>query len=104
MTESNNKIAVFPASGALGGSTVSHLLNLLQEDASRLILISRHPQKAQIEAVNSGATIRKGDYLDENSLRNVFEGASTLFLVSYPSIEYEFRFNVSRLFKFMMCF
>lgn len=95
MLNSNNNIAVFPASGALGNSTISHLLKLLPKDAAKLILVSRYPEKAQTKADDRYAIVRKGDYDDETSLENVFKGASTLFLVSYPSLEYEHRFEVS---------
>ena len=95
MLNSNNNIAVFPASGALGNSTISHLLKLLPKDAGKVILVSRYPEKAQTIADTGDAIIRRGDYDDETSLENVFKGASTLFLVSYPSIEYEHRFEVS---------
>lgn len=84
--------AVFPASGGLGTATYSSLLTLL--DPRDVVLVSRHPEKLQRER-ESGATLRRADFDDPVSLRGVFDGVETLNLISYPSIEYEHRFEVS---------
>jgi uncharacterized protein YbjT (DUF2867 family) len=85
------KIAIFPAAGKLGTSVYTHLSKKFPPN--QLILISRHPKNVPHELVNAGAEVRKADYDDHESLEGVFEGASYLFLVSYPSIQIEHRFN-----------
>ncbi|RHZ53924.1 uncharacterized protein CDV56_106587 [Aspergillus thermomutatus] len=85
---SNHTIAVFPASGGIGGSTVKHLLPRLQ--AKDLVFITRYPLKLEA-ASNAGATVRKADYDDDSSLEHAFDGVQTLFLISYASVEHEYR-------------
>lgn len=85
-------IAIFPAAGALGASTLTHLLGLV--DPAGVVLIARHPSK--LEGPRSkGATIRQADFDDAASLVGTFEGVTTLNLISYASTEIEHRFNVS---------
>ncbi|KAF7595956.1 hypothetical protein BBP40_004102 [Aspergillus hancockii] len=85
---SNHTAAVFPASGGIGGSTVKHLLLRLR--AKDLVFIARNPHKLEPES-NAGATIRKADYDDDSSLEHAFDGVHTLFLISYASVEHEYR-------------
>jgi uncharacterized protein YbjT (DUF2867 family) len=87
----SKKIAVFPAAGKLGTSFCSHLIRLIP--AKQLILISRHPERTSKEWVEAGAEVRKADYDQPETLNGVFEGASYLFLISYPSIQIDHRFN-----------
>lgn len=87
-----NKVAVFPASGGIGGSTVKHLLPRLP--AKDLIFIARRPERLN-DASASGATVRQADYDDDNSLSNAFEAVNTLFLISYASVEHEYRSEVT---------
>lgn len=93
MASASKRIAVFPASGGLGGSTLSHLLRLVP--ASELILIMRYPSKVPEAAVEGGAIVRAADYDHASSLDGVFNGASSLMLISYPSIQHEHRTKVS---------
>lgn len=86
-------VAIFPAAGGLGGATYTALLKLI--DPKDVLLISRNPDKLQQEH-KAGATVRKADFDDPESLRGVFEGVKTLNLISYPSIEHEHRFEVSQ--------
>ncbi|KAF5856341.1 hypothetical protein ETB97_007499 [Aspergillus alliaceus] len=85
---SNRTVAVFPASGGIGGSTVKHLLPRLQ--ANDLVFIARNPHKLEAES-NAGATIRKADYDDDSSFEHAFDGVHALFLISYASVEHEYR-------------
>ncbi|KAK5210774.1 hypothetical protein LTR47_001494 [Exophiala xenobiotica] len=85
------KVAVFPASGKLGSSVYQHLTKLLPPD--RLILISRHPNKIPQDLVKSGVEVRTADYNAPETFKDVFNGASYLCLISYPSIEIEHRFR-----------
>lgn len=85
------KIGVFPAAGHLGGSIVKHILKLVP--ASRLVFVLRHPDNL-VETSAAGATVRRADYDDPSSLELVFEGVGSLMLVSYPSVEYEYRAKV----------
>lgn len=89
-----DKIAVFPASGKLGTSIYTHLSRLI--DSKRLILISRHPEKVQQHLLDAGVITRRANYDELESLEGVFDDASTLVLISYPSIEEEHRFNSHR--------
>jgi uncharacterized protein YbjT (DUF2867 family) len=86
------RTGIFPASGGLGGSTLTHLLSLV--DPRTVTLIARQPEKLAKQA-EQGATVRRADYDDESSLQHVFDGIDVLFLISYPSIEHEHRFKVS---------
>ena len=86
-----DRIAVFPASGKLGTSIYTHLSKLV--DPHRLILISRNPEKIPSDLPDAGVTARQANYNKLKSLDGVFEGASTLLLISYPSIEKEHRFH-----------
>lgn len=93
------KIAIFPASGKLGTSVYTHLLKIV--NPADVILISRYPEKTPSEYIEAGVTTRKADYNSPNSLLdNAFDGVSCLLLVSFPSIEFERRFEVNIL-KFM---
>ncbi|KAB8234175.1 NAD(P)-binding protein [Aspergillus alliaceus] len=85
---SNRTVAVFPASGGIGGSTVKHLLPRLQ--ANELVFIARNPHKLEAES-NAGATIRKADYDDDSSFEHAFDAVYALFLISYASVEHEYR-------------
>ncbi|KAJ5099090.1 hypothetical protein N7532_006091 [Penicillium argentinense] len=81
-------IAVFPATGGIGGSTVKHLLpRFLSKD---LVFIARHPEKLNY-FVPKAVTLRRADYDDDDSLRHAFDGLDTLFLISYASVEHEHR-------------
>ncbi len=92
-SDNNNKIAIFPAAGALGGSISNHLLNFVP--SQNLILISRHPQKWGSAARN--ATTRAADFDDASSLETAFEGAKYLCLISYPSFRHLHRVKVGGL-------
>lgn len=85
------KIGLFPASGALASSTLAHLLRLVP--ASELILVARYPEKLAALS-REGATVRYADYDAPESLERVFDGVGVLMLVSYASIEVEYRFEV----------
>jgi uncharacterized protein YbjT (DUF2867 family) len=80
---SAKKIAIFPASGGLGGSTYTHLLGLV--DPKDIILISRSPEKIDPKLKEAGATARAADYDKPETLDHAFDGASSLMLISYPS-------------------
>lgn len=83
-------ISVFPAVGKLGSSITNHLSTLI--DHSNLILVARNPSKIAVD----GASLRKADYENEKSLQGVFDGADILILVSYPSLQDEFRFELHK--------
>lgn len=86
---------MFPAAGKLGTSFCSHLLKLVP--AQQLILISRHPEKISKEWIEAGAEVRKANYDQPQSLKGAFEGAAYLFLISYPSIQIDHRFESHQL-------
>lgn len=89
---SKSPIAIFPASGGIGGSTYRHLLNLV--DPKNVILVARNPGKIPNNYTDAGAIARYGDYDKLDTLDHAFEGARCLNLISYASIEHEHRFKV----------
>lgn len=86
------KIALFPACGSLASCILAQLLR--QVPASELLLVARKPEKLS-HLSREGATVRYADYDVPASLGQVFEGADVLMLVSYASVEIEYRANVS---------
>ncbi|KAJ0106847.1 hypothetical protein J7T55_014923 [Diaporthe amygdali] len=87
------EIGIFPASGALGGSTYRHLLKLVPND--HVTLINRYPEKVEAQHRDAGVRVRKASY--ESSLQELelaFSGLDVLFLVSYPSHVHEYRVKV----------
>ncbi|GLA41946.1 hypothetical protein AnigIFM63309_010268 [Aspergillus niger] len=81
-------IGVFPAAGGIGGSTVKHLLPRLPSE--KLVFIARSPEKLRSLPVDQ-AVLRQADYDDDESLKVAFEGLNILFLISYASVEHEYR-------------
>jgi hypothetical protein len=89
----NNTLAIFPASGGIGGSTYRHLLRLI--DPKNVILVARTPSSIPSSYKDAGVVTRYGDYDKLETLDNAFEGAQCLNLISYASIEHERCFQVS---------
>ena len=87
-----SKIAIFPASGKLGTSLYTHLFTLI--DPNNVVLISRNLSKIPSQYLERGAIARKADYDSPESFAHAFDGVSHLVLISYPSIEFEHRFEV----------
>lgn len=88
------EIGIFPASGALGGSTYRHLLKLVPND--HVTLINRFPEKVEPEYRDAGVRVRKASYESTpQELELAFSGLDVLFLVSYPSHVHEYRVKVS---------
>ena len=81
------------ASGGIGGSTYRHLLDIV--DAKNVILVARSPTKIPETYTKAGAISRYGDYDKLESLDHAFDGARYLNLISYASIEHEYRTKVS---------
>jgi uncharacterized protein YbjT (DUF2867 family) len=88
----SNNFGIFPASGGLGGSTLKHLLDVI--DPANLTAVMRKPQTAPSTVKESAVTIRAADYDNASTLQNAFDGISTLNLISYASIDHEHRFKV----------
>jgi uncharacterized protein YbjT (DUF2867 family) len=85
-----------PASGALGTSTYTHLLNLVPND--QVILINRYPEKVPQSYIDAGVRVRKASYESTPpELEEAFSGIKTLFLISYPSHVHAYRTKVTRL-------
>ncbi|XPS81054.1 hypothetical protein M3J09_012997 [Ascochyta lentis] len=87
-------IAIFPASGGIGGGTYRHLINLV--DAKNVTLVARSPAKIPNQYTEAGAIARHGDYDKLETLDHAFDGAKYLNLISYASIEHEHRFRVHK--------
>ncbi|KAL2256880.1 hypothetical protein VTK26DRAFT_990 [Humicola hyalothermophila] len=86
-------IGIFPASGALGTSTYTHLLKLVPND--QVILINRYPEKVPREYVDAGVQVRQASYESgPDALEAAFSGVDILFLISYPSHVHEYRTKV----------
>lgn len=86
-------IAIFPASGGLGGATLSHLLDTVELDPSSLVLIARSPERLAKEEAQ-GAKVLKADYDHPETLDGVFKGVEVLNLISYASFQHKYRFKV----------
>jgi uncharacterized protein YbjT (DUF2867 family) len=86
-------IGIFPASGALGTSTYTHLLKLVPND--QVVLINRYPEKVSKSYIDAGVQVRKASYESSPSeFEAVFAGIDVLFLISYPSHVHEYRVKV----------
>lgn len=86
-------IGIFPASGALGTSTYTHLLNSVSP--SNVVLISRYPNKTPQIYQDQGVELRQASFESSPSeLEAAFRGVNVLFLVSYPSHVREYRTKV----------
>ncbi|GAA2153630.1 NmrA family NAD(P)-binding protein [Actinomadura napierensis] len=72
-------IIVTGATGALNGATVQHLLKLVP--AGRIGVSVRDVGKAQ-HLADRGVRVRRGSYDDPDALRDSFEGAEQVLLVS----------------------
>ncbi|KAJ3826582.1 hypothetical protein F5880DRAFT_72820 [Lentinula raphanica] len=89
------KVAIFPASGKLGGSVMKYALKLLP--ARDVVLIARYPSKIPDDYRNAGATIRAADYDSPETLETVFTEVNILFLISYPTFQHERRTKAHKL-------
>lgn len=96
------QIGIFPASGGLGSSTYTHLLNKVPHD--QVTLISRHPDKIPSSYTEQGrgeggqkggVTLRQASYESTpQELEAAFAGLDALFLISYPSHVRDYRVKV----------
>ncbi|KAM0347827.1 hypothetical protein ACHAP4_011212 [Fusarium culmorum] len=87
------QIGIFPASGALGTSTYTHLLSQVPND--KVTLINRYPEKVPKKYIEKGTTVRQASYESSaEDLEAVFSGVDVLFLISYPSHVHEYRTKV----------
>jgi len=77
---SDDKIIISGASGNLGGLTVKELL-ARGVPASRLILVSRTPEK-EAEYAKLGASVRFGDFTKPESLAAAYAGGTRMLLIS----------------------
>lgn len=68
-------ILVTGATGNIGGQVIQHLVN----SGADVRALVRDPSKANFPA---GVAVAKGDLLNVDSLRNAFDGVSTLFLLN----------------------
>ncbi|GAA5942573.1 hypothetical protein JCM3775_000262 [Rhodotorula graminis] len=83
-------LALFPASGALGGSIASHLVDRVP--ANSLVFVARHPHKLSDYSAK-GVTVRHADYDAHDTLEHAFDGVDSLCLISYASIQNDHRFE-----------
>jgi NAD(P)H dehydrogenase (quinone) len=79
-TPNNDKLIISGASGGLAGETIAELLARGVEP-SRLILVSRTPEKTAALAAR-GATTRKGDFSEPDSLSAAFAGGTRMLMIS----------------------
>ncbi|KAM0550732.1 hypothetical protein ACHAPJ_008797 [Fusarium lateritium] len=87
------QIGIFPASGALGTSTYTHLLSQVPND--KVTLINRNPEKVPNKYVENGVTLRQASYESSaEEFEAVFSGIDVLFLISYPSHVHQYRKEV----------
>jgi len=86
-------IAIFPASGGLGGATLAHLLDTAKVEPSSLVLVARSPERLGKEEAQ-GVKVLKADYDHPETLDGVFKGVEVLNLISYASFQHKYRFKV----------
>ncbi|KAI8682323.1 NmrA domain-containing protein [Fusarium sp. Ph1] len=87
------QIGIFPASGALGTSTYSHLLSIFPNN--RVTLISRFPEKVPQRYIKSGVSTRQASYESSpEDLESAFHRIDVLFLISFPSHVHQYRTKV----------
>ncbi|KAK4705605.1 NAD(P)H dehydrogenase (quinone), partial [Phenoliferia sp. Uapishka_3] len=92
----NTKLAIFPASGGLGGATLEHLFRSEKANPKDVVLVARSPERLETYR-KLGVDIRKADFDQAESLKHAFDGVKVLNLISYASIQHEHRFNVHKL-------
>ncbi|WP_239115160.1 NAD(P)H-binding protein [Planotetraspora kaengkrachanensis] len=80
----DSMIVVSAASGALGRLVVGHLL--ARVSPGRIVAAVRDPGRAS-DLADRGILVRRGDYDDLASLRDAFEGADRLLLISSPELD-----------------
>jgi len=88
------KVAIFPASGKLGGSLAKHICKLIP--LHDLVLVSRSPSKLDSYR-DAGVTVRTADYDDPSTLESAFSGIDVLFLISYITFQHEHRSKAHKL-------
>ncbi len=81
-------IVVTGATGFLGKLVIEHLLKKMP--ANEIIASVRNVEKAS-NLTEFGVEVRYGDYLDYDSMKKSFEGASKLLFVSSPDSDNTFR-------------
>ncbi|KAL1302218.1 hypothetical protein AAFC00_002644 [Neodothiora populina] len=96
-TSTSKRLAIFPASGGLGGGIYHYLFEQRLISPIDVVLISRNPGKVPEKYKAAGVTTRQADYDKPETLTHAFEGVSYLMLISYASIEHEHRANVHKL-------
>ncbi|GAA6041863.1 hypothetical protein JCM8097_004513 [Rhodosporidiobolus ruineniae] len=91
-------LCLFPASGALGTSTLNHLLRLsAPSEVASVVATARHPEKEHlVKAKQQGATVKRADYDEKETLGPAFEGVKTLVLISYASVQNDHRFQAHK--------
>lgn len=85
------RFLVTGATGRLGGAIITHLLEKGVE-AKDIAVLVRDEQKGE-KLKKLGVTIKTGDYNDEASLRNAFEGIEKLMFVSSPDFDNTLRIS-----------
>ncbi|KAL2132189.1 hypothetical protein VTI74DRAFT_4104 [Chaetomium olivicolor] len=86
-------IGIFPASGALGTSTYTHILKLVPND--QVILINRYPEKVPQSYLATGVRVRQASYESTpTELKSALSGIDMLLLISYPSHVHAYRSQV----------
>lgn len=74
-------IVVTGATGLLGGLVIENLLKKVP--ASQIVASVRNPEKAAPLAAR-GVEVRRGDYMDPESLKSAFAGATKLLFIPSP--------------------
>jgi NAD(P)H dehydrogenase (quinone) len=77
-------IVVTGATGHLGGLVIQHLLKKVP--ANEIIASVRNVEKAE-DLANLGIEVRYGDYMDVESMKKSFEGASKVLFISSPDLD-----------------
>lgn len=90
------KICLTGSTGGLGSRVLYHLLHTLGVSPESLIISLYNQNKLPEEYSKLNLDVRRGDFQSPESLRDAFQGANKLFLVSYPSLRHQIRVDAHK--------
>ncbi|MET0549659.1 MAG: NAD(P)H-binding protein [Xanthomonas sp.] len=86
MSASSDSLLVTGAGGQFGQRVLTHLLDTLQVAPSRVVAITRQPERLAAWAAR-GVDVRHGDFDDAASLDTAFRGAGRVLLISTDALD-----------------
>ncbi|MBB5943454.1 NAD(P)H-binding protein [Xanthomonas sp. 3307] len=86
MSASSDSLLVTGAGGQFGQRVLAHLLDTLQVAPSRVVAMTRQPERLAAWAAR-GVDVRHGDFDDATSLDTAFRGAGRVLLISTDALD-----------------